>query len=257
LPSKKRIAARFARAVDSYEAGADVQKEIVKRVADLMRGEVGEGQLWCDVGSGSGRLMEHLRVAPGGTRFVCFDLAFPQLRRALMSRRTTMAVNGDIDFPPIRPGMFHGAAAASVLQWVERPEDALRGIAQMLKPGSRFYFSIFVSGSFTELVELRAQMGLPAVVWLPTVSELLLTLESAGFDVSVDEIENFNRVQRFSDALSALGSLSSIGVTATSGQLLNRTQLDELCRNYTLTFSKNGTVPLTYRAVIGKVRVRA
>ena len=255
LPPKKRIAARFARAVDSYELGAEVQVEIVKRVADLMRDEVGEGQIWGDLGSGTGMLAERLRAVSVGARFVCLDLAFAMLRHARMSLRSIMAVNGDIDFPPIRPETFSGAAVVSVLQWVAHPEEALRGIARMLRPGSPLYFSVFVDGSFSELVELRARMGLPAVVWLPTVSEFLMTLDRAGFEVSVDDIKHFSRVHRFADALAALGSLSSIGVTATSGKLLNRTQLDEMCRNYTLTFSKNGTVPLTYRAVIGKVRV--
>jgi malonyl-CoA O-methyltransferase len=254
---KKRIAARFGRAVDTYELSANVQMEIVKRIADLVKGEVGEGELWCDLGSGSGALLEYLREPPARTRFACLDLAFAPLRRALVSRRTALAVNGDIDFLPVLPGALHGATAVSALQWSESPEGALRGIARALRPSGQLIFSIFVNGSFTELVELRSRMGLPAAVWLPTVSELLMALDGAGFDVSVEDIENFDRTQRFPDALSALGSLSNIGVTAHGGRLLNRKELDELCRNYTLTFFKNGSVPLTYRAVIGKVRKRA
>jgi len=255
---KRRIAARFGRAVDAYETGAGVQIELVKRVADLVRGEIGAGQLWCDVGSGSGMLLEYLRTAiPAKTRFVCLDLAFASLRRALVARRTTLAVNGDIDFPPVRPEAFHGAVAASVIQWTESPEAALRNIARMLKPAGQLYFSIFVDGAFAELVELKTRMKRPPAVWFPTVSELLMTLDRVGFDVSVEDIENFSQTQYFADALSALGNLSDIGVTATGDRLLNRTELDRLCRDYTLTYSKNGTIPLTYRAVIGKVRKRA
>jgi len=256
-PSKSRIAARFGKSVDGYEAGAYVQKEIVKRLAELMRGDVGEGQVWCDLGSGSGMLMERLAPPPAGTRFICLDLSFAPLRRALETRRANMAVNGDIDFPPIRPGTIDGAAAASVLQWAEHPEEALRGIARLLKPKCWFYFAVFVDGSFAELIEMRRSMGLPPVVWLPTFSELLMAFDIAGFDVIPGEIENFERELRFPDALSVLGSLSSTGVTATGGKLLNRTELDELCKNYTITFSKGGTVPLTYRSAIGKVRLRS
>jgi malonyl-CoA O-methyltransferase len=256
-PPKNRIAAHFSRAAETYESDAGVQMEIVRRVADRMRSDIDEGQLWCDFGSGSGMLLEHLRAVSGGVRFVCLDLAFAPLRRALQSRRVDMAINGDIDSPPIRPAMLDGASAASVLQWADRPEEALRGMARALKPGANLYFSVFVAGSFAELIETRSHMGLPAIVWLPTFSELLMALDNAGFDVAVDEIENFEKVQRFPDALSVLGSMSSTGVTATGGRLLNRAELDELCRNYTITFSKGGTVPLTYRAVIGKVRARA
>jgi malonyl-CoA O-methyltransferase len=251
---KSRIAARFGRASEAYEACADVQMEIVKRLADIMRREVGDGEQWCDFGSGSGMLLERLRIMPARVRFICLDLSLQPLRRVLLSHRTDLVINGDIDFLPIRPESFHGAASSSALQWVESPDNALSGIAQTLKPGGLFYFSIFVDGSFSELIELRSQMKLSSAIWLPTVSELLMTLDKAGFEVSPDDIENFYRMQLFTDSLSALGSLSSIGVTATGGRLLNRSELDTLCKNYTVTFSKDGMVPLTYRAVIGKVR---
>lgn len=257
LPSKRRIAARFGRAADTYESDAGVQMEILLRVAGLVRGAAGGGELWCDVGSGSGALMERLRLLSCGARFVCFDLAFAPLRRALALRRAAFAVNGDIDFPPVRAGAFHGAVAASVLQWSASPEGALAGIARMLGPGGALCFSAFVAGSFEELVETRARAGLPAVVWLPTVSELLMALDRAGFEARADDIENFERVRRFPDALSALGSLSGMGVTATGGRLLNRAELDNLCGAYTLAFRKDGAVPLTYRAAIGMARKRA
>ncbi|MCL2218491.1 MAG: methyltransferase domain-containing protein [Chitinispirillia bacterium] len=256
-PSKGRIAARFSRTVEAYESVADVQLEIVERVAELMRGDMGEKGLWCDFGSGSGMLAERLLAVSAGARFVCLDLAFAPLRRALESRRAGMAVCGDIDFPPIRPGALDGASALSVLQWAERPQEALCGIAQALKPGGHFCFAVYVDGSFAELIEMRSRMGLPEVVWLPTVSEFLMMLDRAGFKVAVEDIEHFEKVRKFPDALSVLGCLSRAGVTATGGRLLNRSELDKLCRDYTLTFSKGGTVPLTYRAVIGKVIVRA
>jgi len=256
-PPKSKIAARFDRVAETYESDAAVQMEIVRRVAGRIKGGIGAGQLWCDFGSGSGMLVERLQAMSEGVRFVCLDLAFAPLRRALVSRRANLAVCGDIDFSPIRPTTLDGATAASVLQWAERPDETLRGIARALKPGAEFYFSVFIDGAFAELVELRQRMNLPAIVWLPTFSELLKALDNAGFDVVVDEIESFEKVMKFPDALSALGSMSSTGVTATGGRLLSRAELDELCMNYTLTFSKGGTVPLTYRAVIGKVRTKA
>jgi malonyl-CoA O-methyltransferase len=252
VPSKKRVAARFGRAVDSYEPDAGVQMEILTRVAELVSGAAGGGQLWCDVGSGGGALMERLRLLSCEARFVCFDLAFAPLRRALALRRAAFAINGDIDFPPVRAGSFHGAAAASVLQWSSSPEGALTAIARMLRPGGALCFSAFVAGSFEELVETRSRLGLPAVVWLPTVGELLMALDRAGFEAAADAVENFERAQRFPNALSALGSLNRMGVTATGGRLLNRSELDELCRTYTLAFRRDGAVPLTYRAVIGR-----
>jgi len=256
LPSKKRIAARFGRAAEAGESGAIVNMEIVKRVAAVTRKAMDAGQVWADLGSGTGKLSEHLREAPAGARFICLDLAFPPLRRALRSGRTAQAVNADIDRLPFRAKSLHGAVAVSVLQWTASPQEALRGIAEALKPKGTLCFSVYVDGAFTELVETRARMGLPQVIWLPTVSELLMALDIAGFDVREDGIGYYDRVQRFPDAASALGNLSRLGSTASSGRLLNRTELAELYKDYTLVFGKKGTVPLTYRSIIGTVRKR-
>ncbi|MCL2182808.1 MAG: methyltransferase domain-containing protein [Chitinispirillia bacterium] len=258
-PSKGRIAARFGRAAEAYESGAVVQAEIVERVASAMRGSIGVGGLWCDFGSGGGLLAERVG-AGGGVRFICLDLAFAPLSRALRLGRPGMAVCGDIDFPPVRPASLDGASVVSALQWAERPQEALRGMARALKPGASLYFSAFVEGSFAELIEARSRMGLPGLpseVWLPPADEFTAALDGAGFDVPADGVESFERVQMFPDARSVLVSMSGTGVTAAGGRLLGRAEIEELCERYTLLFSKDGTVPLTYRAVIGKAGVRA
>jgi malonyl-CoA O-methyltransferase len=256
LQAKSKIAAHFDRAADSYEAGAEAQMEILERAAGLMRGEIGAGELWCDVGSGGGALLAHLGALPDGARFVCLDLALAPLRLALEHKRTGFAVQGDIESPPIRPATFRGAAVMSALQRIASPHYALRNIADILEPSGTLYFSVFVDGSFAELVMLRSRLGLPPEVWLPALDELLDALDSAGFCVSADEIENFDRTQKFPDAISVLGSLSGIGVTATGGRLLSKAEIRKLCMDYTVMFSEGGKVPLTYRAVIGKAQKR-
>jgi malonyl-CoA O-methyltransferase len=182
------------------------------------------------------------------------------LRRAMQSKRAMLAVNSDIDFLPIRPGVLHGATTVSVLQWLPSPQGALRNIAQTLKPGGVFYFSIFVDGSFTELIEAKSRMGLSQAIWLPTADELPAIFNKAGFniDASICGIEHFKKTLTFPNALSALKSLSDIGATAISGQPLGRRGLDELCGNYTSMFSENGSdVLLTYHAVIGRACLKS
>jgi malonyl-CoA O-methyltransferase len=171
--------------------------------------------------------------------------------------RAALAVNADIDSLPFPPSALDGAAAASVLQWLASPVSALRGIARALKGGGPLCFGAFVDGAFAELVEIRARMGLPSAVWLPTASELLMVFDSAGFDVTAEGVECYESVQRFQDAAGAIGSMSRIGATAAGGRLLNRSELNRLYRDYALAFGKDGAVPITYRAVVGKARKRA
>jgi SAM-dependent methyltransferase len=251
-----RLAADFGRVAGHSDSAAGVRIEIVKRVAALVRREIVAGQVWIDLGSGGGMLLENLWDVSGKARFVCLDAAFPPLRRAAFSRRSALAVNADISGLPLREGTLHGATMVSMLQWLDSPEDALCGIAKALKPAGALCFSVYVDGAFMELVETRGRMGLPDVIWLPTVSQLLMALDRAGFEVRADGIEYHNRVQRFSDAASALGSLNRLGSTAAGGRLLNNLELAQLYKDYTLTFGSKGTVPLTYRSVIGVVKKR-
>ncbi|MCL2690461.1 MAG: methyltransferase domain-containing protein, partial [Chitinispirillia bacterium] len=254
---KKRIASRFDKAAKSYNSGAVVQREITRRLASLIKDNIGSGQLWCDIGSAAGALVEDLMPLPQRTKFVCLDIAFSPLRLAAQRGRNSLAINGDIDFPPIRPASLDGAVAASMLQWVSSPKLALCKISQLLKQDGVLYFAVFIEDSFKEINTLRSNRGLPSVVWLPSESELFSVFESAGFHILKESIQPFHKTLQFTDAISALKSLSSIGATATAGKLLNRKELEELCTDYTSMFSKNGTVPLTYYSIIGKAQKKA
>ncbi|MDR2729024.1 MAG: methyltransferase domain-containing protein [Chitinispirillales bacterium] len=255
--NKKSVAIRFDRAAKLYDLNATVQREITLRLSNLIKKNIDSEQLWCDIGSATGALLEHLTPLPPLTRFICLDLAFSPLRRAAQRTGCGLALNGDIDFPPIWPMSLNGAVAASMLQWVSSPKHALCKISELLKPDGVLYFAVFVEGSFKELTAVRANRGLPPAVWLPSESELFSIFENAGFDILKESIEPFNRTLQFPDAMSALKSLSKIGATATTEKFLNRKELDELCRDYTSMFSQSGTVSLTYSSVIGMARKRA
>jgi len=253
-PYKKKVAVRFDRAAKFYDLGATVQLEIIRRLAKLIKNGIGSGQLWCDVGSATGALLENLAPLPQRTKFICFDIAFSPLRYTAQRGNNGLALNGDIEFPPIRPMSLDGAAAASMLQWVSSPELALCKISQLLKPDGVLYFAVFVEDSFKELTAVRSNRGLPPAVWLPSESELFSTFERAGLNILKESLQPFHKTLQFTDAISALKSLSNIGATATTGKLLNREELDGLCMDYTSMFSKDGRVCLSYSSIIGMAR---
>jgi len=253
-PYKKRVAVRFDRAAKSYDLAAIAQREIIQRLASLIKNDIGSEQLWCDIGSATGALLEDLAPLPDKTKFICLDIAFSPLRLAVQRGGNNFAVNGDIDFPPIRPMSLDGAAAASMLQWVSSPRLALCKISELLKKDGILYFAIFLEDSFKEINAVRSNRGLSSAVWLPSENELFSVFESAGFHILKESIQPYHKTLQFTDALSALKSLSNIGATATAGKLLNRKELDELCRDYTSMFSDDGMVNLTYSSIIGMAR---
>ncbi|MCL2689901.1 MAG: methyltransferase domain-containing protein [Chitinispirillia bacterium] len=251
---KKRIAARFDKSAKSYDLGAAVQLEIVQRLASIIKDDIGLGQLWCDIGSATGALIDDLTPLPDRTNFICLDIAFSPLRCAVLRGDGVFAINGDIEFPPIRPMSLDGAVAASMLQWVSSPHTTLCKVSDLLKSDGVLYFAVFVEDSFKEINTLRSNRGLPPSVWLPSEKELFSVFESAGFHILKESVQSFNKTLQFNDAISALKSLSNIGATAVAGKLLNRKELDELCGDYTSMFSVDGKVSLTYSSIIGMAR---
>lgn len=257
---KKRIAARFDRALDTYDAAAHVQHDIVRRVAALMCDKVNSGETWCDLGSGSATLFEHMRKLKheqnqnntlDNTRFMCVDLSTAALKRALELKRANVAVRGDIDFLPLKPKSLNGVSAVSSLQWVACIESVLREVERVLVRGGKFCFAIFVDGSFEEIIYSKKEMGISNFLRLPTLDKLKDIFYNCGFEVSEKNICEFSQTQYFESAMSAFENMNNIGVTASSGKILNRAELKKLCNVYTNSFSKNGQVSLTYKAVIG------
>lgn len=251
---QKRIAGLFSRQARFYDSEAKVQNVILQKLAERLRSVMKKGEIWCDVGGGTGRLFEYASPLPEKSVMICLDLAFGSLRIAAGPVRGVPAVNGDVQRFPFRDSVLDGIAMASMLQWVPEPLEALKQAVEKLKASGPIIFSVFTEGSFNELHSVRLSKGMSVSTWFPAEDELLSLFRSAGIEMEEDTKESFSYVQYFSDAFDALKSLSRIGGSAVSGPLLNRGELIDLCRQYESRYATSKGIPVTYNALIGCAR---
>jgi SAM-dependent methyltransferase len=252
VPSKRRIAHSFGRKAATYRKHAVVQAELIGRIVRLIADfeAVGGNGLLLDAGCGTGLLAELCREARLQSRIVGIDLAGAALaaeERIIGGPPAHLAA--DMERLPFKPQTFRGAIAASVFQWLDSPLAALGEIADVLEPGGFLIFSVFVEGSFAEVLATRATFGLPSPVRCPEPDAFAASLHAAGF-----ERVTFATVARTvfaTNAATHLKSISAIGGSAAAGQLLTRGRVVAFCRAYEERFRKSEGVPLTYRTMVG------
>lgn len=107
----------------------------------LVRGGVGPGGVWADLGAGTGTFTRALRelIGPGGTVWAVDrrDEAVRALNRTGSSPGAEVRVlradfTDPLDLPPL-----DGALMANALHFVEDQEAVIRRIARALRPGGR------------------------------------------------------------------------------------------------------------------------
>lgn len=213
--SKHEVRAAFARAAGRYDAVADYQREVGKRLRAGLPWAALEGlalDLGCGTGHGSALLAHAL---PGLTLFAA-DFALPMLQA-----QTTA-----LPLPPIRLCADAHAlplAAASLdfcwsnlaLQWCD-PHRALGEIARVLKPGARLAFTTLGPGTFAELRQAFASVdGYRHTLDFHDEDVLLKALTEAGLHVVRSKRSTL--VQHQADLRSLLAGVRELGANRVTG----------------------------------------
>jgi 2-polyprenyl-3-methyl-5-hydroxy-6-metoxy-1,4-benzoquinol methylase len=91
-----------------------------------------------DVGSGSGWLGEELeRRSAQASMVVSIDLGIANLRKIRSRSPGALLVAADVDRLPFRAGSFDSVVASEVLEHLNRPDHAVRQLADVLAPAGR------------------------------------------------------------------------------------------------------------------------
>jgi malonyl-ACP O-methyltransferase BioC len=252
VPSKNQIAKSFGLKATSYESNARIQKKILSELIPFLKEVLPYSNgLWADLGCGTGLLEKEFynQKHSLSTRFLCIDLAGSVLKQAKRNLNGGLFLQSDIDRLPVKENSLSGVIISSVLQWFTDQKSTLKNISDNLEDNGYFVFSIFINGSFPELLKTREFFNLTNPVNLPEEEFLKEQIESAGLKVHKWNV--FNDIEYFSDANNALKNFSHIGSAAVSGKRLSRTDLIRFCEHYQQNFSTPLGCPVTYRSVTG------
>jgi ubiquinone/menaquinone biosynthesis C-methylase UbiE len=138
LLNKHRIADSFSRAAQTYDAAAELQRQIGHQLLESLPDTRPDRVL--DLGSGTGYFTPLLRQRFASSQLVSLDLAQGMLAYARQHRPDSHAawVCGDAEALPLASDSLDLIFSSLAIQWCERPDRLFAEIARVLRPGGRF-----------------------------------------------------------------------------------------------------------------------
>ncbi len=251
---KQLIAARFARARDTYPLEARVQGHVARTMLRLLTREVGACRRFrhiTEFGCGTGGYSKLLLQAFRPDTLLLNDLC-PEMGACVEALGEAPArvqfLAGDaetMEFP-------HGTellTSCSTLQWFNRPECFFSRCRRFLADKGIFAFSTFGPENLQEIRSVTGE-GLHYL----SLDELTDAL-SESFDLLFAHEEK--RVLRFDSPLHVLRHLRLTGVTGMGKAVWTRGRLDAFCQDYTRLYGdKAGAVTLQYHPIYIAGRVK-
>jgi SAM-dependent methyltransferase/uncharacterized protein YbaR (Trm112 family) len=142
-----RLVARFDEEWRSFSSVGSAELEKVFRMYfDVVPAEVlRDGAILLDAGCGAGRWA--YQVQQHGARVIALDLgrSVEVAERNTRSSGRVACVQGDVRRPPLQEARFDLVYSLGVLHHIEETDEALRGLARLLRPGGSFLVYLYYS----------------------------------------------------------------------------------------------------------------
>ena len=158
------IAARFGAHATTYEANADLQEAVARRLAALLPERAAPRVL--ELGCGTGLLSRHLLARYPDGRFVLTDAAPAMIAEC---RRNLAAFPAQrVSFEVMDAGEAGGhdnldlVVTSMTLHWVVDPVASVQRLRTLLAPGGVLLFATLGPDSFAEWRTVLATEGLPS-----------------------------------------------------------------------------------------------
>lgn len=240
---KDLIKRRFSRAVGSYPHMATVQRDVARRMAELIHTYLPPDTCrhTLEVGCGTGLFTRALleQMHPG--RLLLNDIC-PDVKDCfgdLLGRNAAFHA-GDAETIAFPDGQTL-IASCSAIQWFNHPEAFFDRCRYLLADGGYLAFSTFGRENMREVTSVTGN-SLP----YRSLDELQRTL-SVSYDIIYSHEDIFSVT--FPSPLDVLHHLKQTGVTGIRKQSWTRADLSDFCRRYSENFSDGGAVSLTYHPI--------
>ena len=245
------IQQRFSAAATTYDAHARVQNAVAAKLVRLIPPSDSVAHI-LEVGCGTGALTRHLLGSFPDATIDAIDISPKMIETASRSFSAAPTIHWHV----ADARSFHGAhryeliTSNCALHWLDPLLEGLHNLAQRLKSGGQFTFSIMLDGTLLELREsrLRVAPDKQPEGRLPRLSEVIDSLELSGCSVleSLEETE----VELYPSATKFLRAIHDMGVTggAVSRALtpLTRGELSRLITDYDAHYRSDDNVVATY-----------
>lgn len=254
---KKRIAAHFSRAAETYDAHDVLQREVAARADERLDYMTLAPQRILDLGAGTGRCARALARRYRKAQLVQCDLALAMLqtsrRRAPRWFSRHRFVCADAERLPFADASFDLVFSSLALQWCEDLPATFGGVRRTLREGGLFLFTTLGPDTLHELRgAFAAVSGAAHVHRFIDMHDVGDLLGRAGFADPVMETEHIT--VDYDDVLTLLRDLKGIGAgNAAQARLrgmLGPRQLERVVAAYE-TRRRAGKLPATYEVIFG------
>lgn len=187
LPAKQRIRQAFDQAATTYDAAADVQREVCDRLAACLvdSGLAGNPGAILDAGCGTGYGLHWLEQYWPTARRVLVDFA-PGMLAAVRARHAqALLLCADIEALPLADRQFDLYWSSLTWQWNE-PRRCLAEAGRVLKPGGVLAVATLGANNFPELRHAFAEIDdYSHVLDVVPPEQLLADCRAGGWTVEI------------------------------------------------------------------------
>jgi malonyl-CoA O-methyltransferase len=255
--NREQVRKSFARAADSYDEAAVLQREVGERLISRLDLVKIKPEKVMDLGAGTCRFSEQLQRRYKKSQVWAVDFADSMLAKATARsrwRRQPKRVCADANSLPCGDGIFDIVFSNLMLQWCLPPDNYFAEIRRIMRQDGAFLFSTFGPDTLKELRTAWASVDddvhVHGFLDMHDIGDALLR---SGFSEPVVDMEVLTLT--YGDFLGVMRDLKAIGARnaaeSRSRGLFGRKKLQRLEAAYEPFRDADGRWPATYEIVYG------
>ncbi|CAA7625362.1 SAM-dependent methyltransferase [Candidatus Terasakiella magnetica] len=210
---KDIITAAFSAAAAGYEAAAEIQDRVARRLADRVAAlpPLPSEAMGVELGCGTGLLTRRLlAILPEDARLLATDLSpamVAQAQGATHDPRAAFAVM-DAEAPALPAGTVQLMASSLAAQWFTDLQGTLAALSEALAPGGHLMLATLGGGTFSEWRAAHVAQGL--VSGSPDYPDAATLAALAPADCHI-QVESESLTSHHADGRTFLKALAAIG----------------------------------------------
>ena len=248
MPSRISIKKRFSLASEHYDEHAVVQNNISHELSGLVDNGYYENVL--EIGTGTGLLTGFLTSKMDFKNFFSLDISYRMIEMARKKFKHIHFFTADGEEIPII-SRFDLIATSSTLQWFLNPKESMPDLFNLFKKDGIFLFSVFVKGTFKELIEAVEKTGFGSYFPLRDSSFYLRIIEKF---LNVECYYEKSYDIYYKTAMDFLKSIKMTGANYTLNKNPKISNFFEFLRFIDNNFREDGKIKITYKSLFVRAR---